>query len=264
MDYKIYVYIFLIIFLIMIFYKVNKKNKKTGLKINIEKSKLKDYEKYCSFKYQFDKKSIIEELLLDKYEHSSYNEKSSIIDEEYKFKTYDNEYNHFESRDLIKYTYDNKKKTLSIIETSLEKESDNSSMFIPSFKGIFGYCDIDFNTHYKEIYLGKNKKYLEKIKLDDEEFNSLYEVITSEELIAYKLLTPDNIVKLKEIKKTIPSLEILLSDNILYFKIDYENIIDGNSKEEILMSLYKLDTLLTIIGKLCAEAQKEIIDKLSN
>ena len=65
-----------------------------------------------------------------------------------------------------------------------------------------------------------NNKYL-KIDLENEEFNKLFSIYTDNELLAYKLLTPDVMEKFVELaKNSFKNLDIRIINNMIYIRFN--------------------------------------------
>lgn len=100
-----------------------------------------------------------------------------------------------------------------------EKDRDGNEKTVTVFKGIFGYVDFPFefnctlclNTRYYE----KNIP-MQKVELEDIQFNKLFRVSCSNQIEARYILTPDMMSKLLSFDEIAKSIEITMVGNRMY------------------------------------------------
>lgn len=210
------------------------------------------------------KSVVIKKMLEEKYPNSLYMPEKGISFNDYAFKEYVSPFNRYNNEDYISFTVNEKRITLSELETArVTKDSKGNSRSTITFRGIVGYYELNKTYEINQMYLGDNERFYKSIKLDNEEFNKEYYLVCDNEISSYKLLTPTNMERLIKLKDKIPTIELLLTDNRLYFRFENKNILeykkDINSSS---LELYKLDMLLKTISNICIEIEKELNDKI--
>jgi hypothetical protein len=102
-----------------------------------------------------------------------------------------------------------------------------------------------------------------KIMFEDDEFNKQFLCYTDNELTAYKILTPDIMEELVNIKKNmIGDMEVRIIDNALYIRFFGTNGFDGreNSAEELFNSVAVLDEIMKTMNNVKKIIEKKHID----
>ena len=201
--------------------------------------------------YRFDKSGRISSL---DFECSQFAKKS---------------YSCFRSSDLlvINIPNDNGKKSsidfqvadVDAYELHVDSKGNRSTSDV--YQGMFGY--IEFNEKFKCV-LAINSNYkikgvkLEKVILEDINFNKEFDVKTNNQLEARYILTPDMMEKIMKLEKMIKDVKILFANKTLYIGSEKVNMFElGKYKSGdpliIFENLY--DEIALILG---------IIDELKN
>ncbi len=154
--------------------------------------------------------------------------------------------------------------TADINIQSEHEDDDGHTSYVTEYDGSLARMDIkDIKC---TIILGGLSKYsfkrsdtFTKIMFENDEFNKQFLCFTDCELIAYKIITPDIMEELVNIKKnTIGNLEVRLINNKLYIRFSGTNGFDGkeDSKEELFSSVVVLEEIMKTMSKI-----KEIIER---
>lgn len=158
---------------------------------------------------------------------------ASIIYNKGEFERYDV----FKSEDLITGKLEGKYK-INMAEVHTEdkrKDSDGDTHYVTLFHGLFAEIEID-KIVFGKLKLRKNELKLfggnkERVELDSGEFERLYDVYSTDKIMAMQLLTSDIMqmfIDFKEKYKITP--ELTLKENKLYIRFG-----TGNMFEAILM-----------------------------
>lgn len=158
---------------------------------------------------------------------------ASIIYNKGEFERYDV----FKSEDLITGKLEGKYK-INMAEVHTEdkrKDSDGDTHYVTLFHGLFAEIEID-KIVFGKLKLRKNELKLfggnkERVELDSGEFERLYDVYSTDKIMAMQLLTSDIMqmfIDFKEKHKITP--ELTLKENKLYIRFG-----TGNMFEAILM-----------------------------
>ena len=154
--------------------------------------------------------------------------------------------------------------TADIKIQSEHEDDDGHTSYVTEFDGSLAKIDIiDIKC---TIILGRLSKgsfkrsdIFTEIMFENDEFNEQFLCFTDNELQAYKILTPDIMEELLNIKKrTIGGMEVRLINDKLYIRFSGTNGFDGSgdSKEELFSSVVVLDEIMKTMNKI-----KEIIEK---
>ena len=150
-----------------------------------------------------------------------------------------------------------------IVVESEHEDDDGHTYYSTEYDGSLakiGIKDIECN-----IVLGGVSKFafvrsgFNKIKFEHDEFNKEFLCFTDNELTAYKILTPDIMEELVNIKKnTIGDIDVRLIKDHLYIRFSGTNGFDGreDSKEELFNSVAVLEEIMKTMNKI-----KEIIER---
>ena len=132
----------------------------------------------------------------------------------------------FYSEDLIKGTLDgNYKINMSEVHTEKEsKDEDGHTTYYTVFRGLFAEIILDKNVKTK-LKIRKDNISLfgkkDKIKMDSSEFEKIFNVYSTDKIIAMQLLTSDIMqmfIEFKEENKLTP--ELTIKDNTLYIRFE--------------------------------------------
>ena len=154
--------------------------------------------------------------------------------------------------------------TADIKIQSEHEDDDGHTSYVTKYDGSLAKIDIiDIKC---TIILGglskgsfKRSDIFTEIMFENDEFNEQFLCFTDNELQAYKILTPDIMEELLNIKKrTIGGMEVRLINDKLYIRFSGTNGFDGSgdSKEELFSSVVVLDEIMKTMNKI-----KEIIEK---
>ena len=222
--------VFITIIMIIQFAKVEWNNLKSRYIHQIFKFTLE------GFKYEYEPNHYIDETIFRKTE-------------------YDCRYDEYSGEDLLKINIPNDDGSSSnvVLQISdllikrIEKSSDQTveisfgkhgarveEEVVTVFSGVLGYVEFPFEFTCG-LALNKKVDWLDKISLEDVEFNKIFKSYTSNEMEALRILTPTMIEKLKNLSKWAGKFEMVFDKNRLYFKIP-SNIFEINVKSKKLDS----------------------------
>ena len=194
-----------------------------------------------SYSSKSDKKftEIAKEIIHDYDNDLEYKPHEGFSYSEYALCRFPEDCDRFYSEDMII----NEKKGFYFADIKVESEhrdKDDDTYYVTEYEGSLARIYIeDVNC---KIYLGgmqiglffRNDDY-KKIKLENDEFNKLFMAYTDNELLAYKLLTPDVMEEFVKIKKnSFGDIDIRILNNKLYIRFLSGNGFDSSSfKQEI-------------------------------
>ncbi len=151
-----------------------------------------------------------------------------------------------------------------IIVESEHEDDDGHKYYSTEYEG--SLARIDIKNIGCNIILGGLSKYtsmkyvgFNKIMFEHDEFNKEFLCFTDNELIAYKVLTPDIMEELVNIKKnTIGDINVRIMNNKLYIRFSGTNGFDGkeDSKDELFLSVVILEEIMKTMDNI-----KKIIEK---
>lgn len=129
-------------------------------------------------------------------------------------------------------------------DVSIDSEGNKTTHDV--YRGMFGYaefpykfkCVLAINTKYSK----KNVK-LEKVMLEDMEFNENFSVKSNNQIEARYILTPDMMEKLKYLQNKIKNIKILIVDNYCFIGAKNLNMFElksfkDNNEIEVFENLY--------------------------
>lgn len=139
-------------------------------------------------------------------------------------------YNRYKGSDLlmINIPNDNSDSNNNLVLCDLVVEADTSSDDEPKnintvYKGIFGY--VDFPCEFKcDLFLNVYSLFsgLQKIELEDMEFNKTFKIYSTDQIEARCILTPDMMEKLLNLSKKAGKIKVTIIKDKLY--IGFENL----------------------------------------
>lgn len=150
-------------------------------------------------------------------------------------------------------------KLADINACELNKNQDGELVVTSVYKGMFGY--VNFTRKFKCI-LTINSKYkrrgvkLEKVVLEDINFNERFEVMSNKQVDARYILTPDMMEKLMYLDEKIENLKIVLVDRELYISSEGFNMFELNDFKEddvvyVFENLYdEIKVILEIVNEI--------------
>lgn len=214
------------------------------------------------------KNKVIANMLHDHFEGSVYSPNQGIPTSEFSLKKYLPHYNEYYTEDLLILPFRDKKITLAdVLLIDEQTDSDGDTTRTVVFRGLVGYFDLKETKLEHDLYVGNCLSLNKNIKMDSEVFKKNFNVISKEEVQAYKILTPANMEKLLELKKEIPTIALLIdksfTPNRLYFCFQQHAFFEYvKDKEENSKALAYTHDLLEKIIKMCEVIEDEINDKL--
>ena len=223
-----------------------------------------NYQNGCNRKYA----DIVKEVLHDYNSDLEYKPTEGFTASEYKLCHFPETCDRLYSEDMIV----NLKKGFhfaDIIVESKHYDEDGGTYYQTEYEGSLARVYIkDIGC---KIFLGGinvnsyfNKDYV-KIELENDEFNDLFMAYTDNELLAYKILTPDVMEQFVKIKyNTYGDIDIRIINNMLYVRFFSGNGFDSSSffqkedQENLFKSIAVLEEVMKTMDKV-----KSIIDKKS-
>lgn len=144
--------------------------------------------------------------------------------------------------------------------TRTERDSDGDRRTVIVYQGVFAYiyfpfqfkCRLCINSNYRESFVK-----LEKVSLEDINFNKSFSVYSNDQIEARYVLTPkmmENLLSLKDKLKT--RIKITLTDNKLFIGLCDEDFlelakIDNGKIETIFEDLYDdISVILSIVNEI--------------
>jgi len=204
--------------------------------------------------------SKIFEFLFKGYKYE-YDASNHISQSDFKLSIYNADYTNYTGEDLLKVYIPNDDGTPSnvcfnISDLYITKEEEvpvtrtdrdgrhyttTETRTYTVFNGIFGFVKFPFKFKC-DLSLNKGLPGLEKIKLEDIDFNKKFTTRTNSQIEALCILTPTVINKLKEFANRSGKFELTFQNQHLYFKM-YKNIfeLDTSAKQlngKVFLKLY--------------------------
>jgi len=179
---------------------------------------------------------------------------------DYDIRKYVEKYNKYFSSNLIKYKLNNKydvmlHKLQTIYETIDENGNRHQKI---TFSGLVGKVLLRKNIIDTPLFIGHDSK--TNIKLDNEEFEEIYNVHATNEVDAYKILSPvfmETLIKINEKAK----IDFLIEKNNLLFRLEASEFFDSYiSEKKTIELLYMYE----YIFKMLEDILSETIDNIEN
>ena len=222
-----------------------------------------DYYKRSSEKYN----EVVKNVINDYDKDLEYKPYSGFSKSEYYTCLFPEDCDRFSSEDMII----NVKTSFCYSDILIESEhedDDGNTYYVTEFQGSLARmnlkninCRIFLGSTRKKFIFG-NDKY-NSIKFENDEFNKLFKACGDDELLAYKLLTPDIMEEFVNIKKnTYGDIDIRIIYDKLYIRFLSGNTFDGTvfnktaEKRNLLQSIAVLEEVMKTMNKV-----KDIIDK---
>ena len=226
--------------------------------ININKYIVENSEKFAE---------VVKNALHDFNSDLEYSPKGGFSEAEYKICLFPETCDHFSSEDLIVNPKNGFYYSDILIESEYE-DSDGDTHYRIEFSG--SLARIDIKKMDCRIFLGSTPgKYIfrddgfESIQFENDEFNKLFRACSDNELLAYKLLTPDVMEEFVNIKKsTYGDIDIRIINDKLYIRFLTGDTFDSTlfnknkEKEGLLQSIAVLEEVIRTMDKV-----KKIIDE---
>ena len=112
--------------------------------------------------------------------------------------------------------------------TNIIKEAGNKRSSVVVYNGVFGY--VDFPFEFKSV-LCINSKYkkddveLERVVLEDIDFNKKFDVYCSDQIDARYILTPDVMMKLIALSKKYEYIKMVFANKRMYIGFPYRDLL---------------------------------------
>lgn len=208
-------------------------------------------------------KKVIKKYLQDFYSDYFYEPKSGILNSEYEFKRYSSNYDSYYSEDLLTFSLSSNEivKMSEVYTKRTDTDSEGHSTTVTTFHGLVGYVVLDLKNIKDEIYIGHSTiGSTPKVRMDSDLFEKYYCVRTTNEILAYKILTPDIMERLLLFDKG--KYDFLLYNNKLYFrKISGEIFSACFDEEKVVNSLIRYSRELDENKKVLEEIVKYLKEK---
>ena len=148
-----------------------------------------------------------------------------------------------------------------ILVESEHEDSDDNTYYVTEFQGSLARtnirnigCRIFLGSTPGKLIYGNNQ--FEKIKFENDEFNKLFRACSDNELISYKLLTPDIMENFVDIKKnSFGNIDIRIIYDKLYIRFLSGDTFDGKQfnknaeKKKLLQSIAILEEVMKTMEK---------------
>lgn len=207
------------------------------------------------------------EFLLKGYDYS-FTEKDKIEEKVFKDSQFGGYYHDYKGADKLSINIPNDDGSKSnnyltlcdLRVTRTERDSDGDSNTVVVYQGVFAYIYLPFQFKCRlcinSIYREKSVK-LEKVSLEDINFNKCFSVYSNDQIEARYVLTPkmmENLLNLKDKLKT--RIKITLADNKLFIGLCDEDFLelaklDNEKVETIFEDLYDdINVILSIVNEI--------------
>ena len=220
--------------------------------------------------YKDYKRKVINEMIKSFNKNVQYYHYLGLDMQDYIAGEFENLFNRYHSEDLIIGILENDKK-ISIGEVRTYIKYDDT--YISAYKGIVAKIEIRKKINSK-IYIKKDSKNIiktkeiniQKVELDSQEFENLFNIYSDNKIIAMQILTSDVMNMLIDFYKEIP-FEITIKNNNIYirFHTGEENLFENPSlyKEALDRdTLYKYYSILDFTFELINKIQ-DVINKVN-
>ena len=207
------------------------------------------------------KDKIFRSFLREYYPGYYYDDTTGLQETEYRIKPYVSYYNRYYTENSIDFKLKDKYpvKFAELKTVHESRDSDGDTHRTTTFQGIAGYVIIDSNKLNHTIFIGHNSK--TNVKLDNEEFEKIYNVHSNNEIEAYKFLSPtfmERLIKLDEIA----AFDFLIEKEKISFRVSVDEFFEIYNEEDVIIkSLDKYDTILKTIEDTLYNLIKEIEEK---
>lgn len=157
------------------------------------------------------------------------------------------DYSKFENRNNLVLQEDRYKVTISKVVTKNKKEhfdeNEEEKEFEKSFSGMFAYVripsEIDIDLIVKENYKTQkqideiDKADVQRVKMNNIEFDTQYDVISSDPSVARRILSLGVMARILDINKKLGKvISFSIKDNFLYILVDYDEFLEFSSSKK--------------------------------
>ena len=176
-------------------------------------------------------------------------------------------YDRFHSEDLIKGKINNCEYEMSEVHTERRHtDKDGHTHYTTIFRGTFAKVNLDKNFKSSINIVNNRIKLFSRdnyITIDNEEFEKIFDVFTTDKILAMRLLSPDVTTKMIDLyKNTGIYFEIKIVDNIMYIRFYTSSIMElsfSNTEkeaEQLARSIALLDSVFSIMNNFIAEIER--------
>jgi len=192
---------------------------------------------------QMYKKFVIEKIMKNFFENLEYFPQKSIPEYIYEEAQYNEYYDEYESEDYFEAQINNENSIqLGEVLTQKEVESESSSghkttRMVTKFNGLFAKIEMNKSINCElRILQNGSVASLEKLNMDSTEFETEFDVQTSNKIIGMQILTADVMEKLIQFEKENKmKFDIVIKNNNLYLRFHSDEMFESSSfKKEML------------------------------
>ena len=205
------------------------------------------------------KNNIISKVIKDKYPDLEYYFDEGVTREEYINADYFMGNNiDFKSSDLIIGNINNYKYRLSNVYTSYSNKEKNKNGSLPGFEGVFALVKLNKNVDcYIHVSDNSFTRNYNKVSIDNETFEKVYDVFSDNEILAMRILTPNITNEILNLRnKYHVHCEIKIDNDYIYFRFFVKELfgpfVFNKNKEalNIALSFKVIEGMQNIMGYL--------------
>ena len=180
------------------------------------------------------KESIIGELLKNFFSNVEYIPQKGISEKIYREAKYDEYFNRYHSEDYIEGSFNNKypMKMAEILTENVSTDSDGDTSSTIIFSGLFFKIDMDKSIN-SELRIKQNGVIFNKnrLKMDSQEFEKYFDVVSTNQIIGMQLLTHDIMNSLLEFRKNAKApFDIFVNNNVIYLRFHVAKMFEASLK----------------------------------
>lgn len=142
--------------------------------------------------------------------------------------------------------------------TRIEKNEEGNAREVTVYNGVFGYIEFPFEF---KCTLCVNTKYgnggkLEKVKLEDINFNKMFKVYSNDQIESRCILTPDMMTYLYDLNMRLGGLKLTITGNNMYLGFNYFDMLElADYKSDNIDSMFKnfydeIEALLSLVEEI--------------
>lgn len=210
------------------------------------------------------KENVIEKLLCNFYEQVNYIPNKQMPSEIYNLAKYNEYYNRYYSDDymeaLLNSKYSIKMAEVHTVEEETHTDSDGNTTTTTTtkFHGLFAQIKMEKSIN-SELLIRRNNVFSRKNKLemDSQEFEKMFDVSATNQIIGMQLLTHDIMELLVSFKKnTGINYDISIYDNIMYLRFhtgamfEFKSFKKGAFDEQMLRQYYNVLDFTCTLSKM--------------
>ena len=192
---------------------------------------------------QMYKKFVIEKIMKNFFDNLEYFPQKSIPEYIYEDAKYNEYYDEYESEDYFEAQINNENSIqLGEVLTQKEVESESSSghkttRMVTKFHGVFAKIEMNKSINCElRILQNGSVASSEKLNMDSTEFETLFDVQSSNKIIGMQILTADVMERLLQFQKENKiEFDIIIKNNNLYLRFHSDEMFEASSlKKEML------------------------------